>query len=122
MKNSILIAAMTIIAGSLHAQTADDSIVLRKMANEILSHGGAYENLRALTKQVGPRLSGSAGAEKAVMVTAKMLKDAGADTVILQECMVPHWVRGEKESAKLILADGKGRAREEVTRRSGTLG
>jgi len=109
MKNSILIAAMTIIAGSLHAQTADDSIVLRKMANEILSHGGAYENLRALTKQVGPRLSGSAGAEKAVMVTAKMLKDAGADTVILQECMVPHWVRGEKESAKLILADGKER-------------
>ena len=100
---------MTILAGISHAQTDADSVVLRKLANEMLTHGGAYENLRVLTKQVGPRLSGSAGAEKAVMATARMLKDAGADTVILQECMVPHWVRGDKEVAKLYGTDGKER-------------
>jgi len=28
------------------------------------------------------------------------LKDAGAQNVYLQECMVPHWVRGKKEEAR----------------------
>ena len=27
------------------------------------------------------------------------LRDAGADKVSLQQCMVPHWVRGAKEFA-----------------------
>jgi len=36
-----------------------------------------------------------------------MLKDAGADTVYLQPCMVPHWVRGAKEEGKATLTDGK---------------
>jgi hypothetical protein len=36
-----------------------------------------------------------------------MLREAGADTVFLQPCMVPRWVRGEKEEAKLIFANGK---------------
>ena len=35
-----------------------------------------------------------------------MLKEAGADTVWLQEVMVPHWTRGAKEEAQLIMADG----------------
>ena len=35
-----------------------------------------------------------------------MMKEMGADTVYLQECMVPHWVRGAKESA--LLVDEKG--------------
>jgi carboxypeptidase Q len=107
MKKILLSAAMVVIAGLLYAQTPGDSALLRKMASEILSNGKAHDNLRVLTKQVGSRLSGSAGAEKAVAETARMLKEAGADTVILQECMVPHWVRGAKESAKLILANGK---------------
>jgi hypothetical protein len=59
--------------------------------------GSAYENLRFLCKKVGARLTGSPNAQKAVEATAKMLKDAGADTVYMQPCIVPHWVRGEKE-------------------------
>jgi carboxypeptidase Q len=31
------------------------------------------------------------------------LKDAGADKVYLQECKIPHWVRGGKDEAKLIV-------------------
>jgi Zn-dependent M28 family amino/carboxypeptidase len=33
--------------------------------------------------------------------------NAGADTVILQPCMVPHWVRGKKEVCYLKSAKGK---------------
>jgi len=75
----------------------NDVFIAKKIADEVMHNSGAYENLRFLCKQVGPRLSGSAGAQNAVEATAKMLKEAGADTVYLQPCMVPHWVRGAKE-------------------------
>ena len=39
---------------------------------------------------------------KAAQWGVKALKAAGADTVYLQECMVPHWVRGAKEEARII--------------------
>lgn len=84
----------------------EDSIAIKKIADEILINGKAYDNLRYLCKKIGPRLSGSAQAQKAVEATAKMMKDAGADTVYLQPCMVPHWVRGEKEIGYIRLANG----------------
>ncbi len=94
-----------LLSVSVIAQTTD-SLAIRKISNEILAKGTAYENLRFLCKQVGPRLSGSPQAQMAVEATYKMLKDAGADTVYLQPCMVPHWVRGEKEKGIIKLPDG----------------
>jgi carboxypeptidase Q len=91
----------------VNAQSAADSILIRRMADDILRKNAAYENLRFLCKNVGSRLSGSAGAEKAVTETARMLREAGADTVYLQPCMVPHWVRGAKEVANVKLSNGK---------------
>jgi hypothetical protein len=81
----------------------DDSVTIKKISDEILRNGTAYENLRILCKQVGARLSGSPQAQKAVEATALMLKKAGADTVYLQPCMVPHWIRGDKEQGKIFL-------------------
>ena len=89
------------------AQSNFDSVVIRRISDEILRNGKAYDNLRVLCKQVGPRLSGSPGAEKAIVETARMLREAGADTVFLQPCMVPRWVRGPKEEAYVTLAGGK---------------
>ena len=84
----------------------DDSLAIKKIADEVLLNGKAYENLRYLCKKIGPRLSGSVQAQKAVDATAKMLREAGADTVYLQPCMVPHWTRGEKETGYIKLQDG----------------
>ena len=84
----------------------EDSIIIKKIADEVLTNGRAYDNLRYLCKKIGPRLSGSPQAQKAVNATMQMLKDAGADTVYLQPCMVPHWVRGDKEKGYILLADG----------------
>ncbi len=86
------------------AQT-EDSIAIKKISDEVMSNGQAYENLRFLCKKIGPRLSGSPKAQKAVEATARMLKEAGADTVYLQPCMVPHWVRGEKEKGFIQIAN-----------------
>lgn len=91
---------LAILFSTTQAITAQDkdSIQIKDLADEILTNSGAYENLRFLTKNIGARLSGSANAQKAVDYTAKLLKQAGADTVYLQPCMVPHWERGAKET------------------------
>jgi carboxypeptidase Q len=108
MKRSLLAAGLLVLLAQ-HVQAENDSIMLRKMADEIMLRSTAYENLRFLCKQVGPRLSGSPQAQKAVEETAKMLREAGADTVYLQPCMVPHWVRGEKEQG-ILTYGGKQKA------------
>ena len=101
-----IISAVTILLCQFIclAQT-EDSIAIKKISDEVLSNGKAYENLRFLCKKIGPRLSGSPKAQKAVEATASMLKEAGADTVYLQPCMVPHWVRGEKEKGFVQVAN-----------------
>lgn len=96
MRKYLFILLFFPISISLFAQQ-QDSLIIRNIANDILKNGRAYENLRYLCKKIGARLSGSANAQKAVEATARMLKEAGADTVYLQSCMVPHWIRGNKE-------------------------
>ncbi len=83
-----------------------DSIAIRKIYNETLSNGKAYEWLRELTKNIGARLSGSNAAAKAVEWTKQKMSEAGADTVYLQEVWVPHWVRGGAGIAQIIEANG----------------
>lgn len=87
-------------------QATDDSLLIRRLADTILTDAKAYSNLRTLTKTVGARLSGSSGFYKAEVWGQKALQDAGADKVWLQECMVPHWVRGGRDSAKLLTGAG----------------
>ncbi|TAL61474.1 MAG: peptidase M28 family protein, partial [Bacteroidetes bacterium] len=70
-----------------------------------------YKNLEYLCKKIGSRLTASPGAEKAVAWTNELMKGYGFDKVYLQECMVPHWERGEKEIGKVINA-ATGAARE----------
>ena len=85
-----------------NAQQNQDSVMLRKLADDVLTHSTAYANLKVLTKDIGGRLAGSPQMPKAEQWGFKALKDAGADTVYLQECMVPHWVRGDKEEVRII--------------------
>ncbi len=96
IQKSVLIVFVCLFSLGIKAQNGD-SIIIKKIADDVLINGTAYENLHYLCKKIGPRLSGSLQAQKAVEATAKMLKEAGLDTVYLQACMVPHWVRGEKE-------------------------
>ncbi|WP_315824905.1 M20/M25/M40 family metallo-hydrolase [Paraflavitalea speifideaquila] len=91
------------VLSSLSAQAQqEDSLLIRAIADEILVNGKAYEHLRVLTKQVGARLSGSPGMYKAEAWGRKTLEQSGADQVWLQECKVPHWVRGGKDEAYVV--------------------
>jgi carboxypeptidase Q len=105
IKFLLTIISILFFSAFAFAQTGD-SVTIKRISDDILTNGTAYENLRYLCKKIGPRLSGSLQAQKAVEATFKMLQDAGADTVYLQPCMVPHWVRGDKEKGYIQLQDG----------------
>lgn len=60
----------------------------------------AFERTRHLSNNIGPRLSGSPQAQRAVEYVAEEMKKAGL-SVRLQKVMVPHWVRG-KETGEIV--------------------
>ena len=102
MKIVKFLVALVVLSTSTFAQSAD-SVFLRKIYDEALVNGKAYQNLNYLCKQIGPRLSGSVQAQKAVDWTKKLMESYGFDRVYLQEVLVPHWVRGEKEIGKILV-------------------
>jgi len=105
MKPGLLLSM--VLSLSIHAGAFnDDSLTIRSIANEVFTSGSAYRNLEYLCKHIGPRLSGSANAGKAVAWGMKAMKEAGADTVYLQPCMVMHWVHGSKESGWMVMKNG----------------
>ena len=91
---------LLLISGFAFSQYQADYIQFKKLSDEILLNGIAYDNLRELTKDIGHRLSGSENYDKATIWAEKKLREAGAEKVWLQEVMVPVWVRGE-ESLKM---------------------
>lgn len=99
---AIVLSLLSTAAVTLSAH-AQDSLMLRKIYDEELVNGKCYDNLRYLCKQIGPRLSGSANAQKAVEWGKKLMESYGFDRVYLQEVMVPHWVRGEKEQGQIVI-------------------
>lgn len=92
---------------SAFAKAQNDSIQIRKIYDEALNNGHSYEWLSYLSNQIGSRLSGSLGAEKAVNWTKEQLDSVGLDKVWLQPVMVPKWVRGIPEYAFIETDLGK---------------
>jgi len=84
------------------AQTLAD---LKRLQQAALTSDYAYRQVAHLSNNIGPRLTGSAQAAKAVEYVASELKALGCE-VQLERVMVPHWVRGE-ETAALVQFPGQ---------------
>src|SRR5436309_8465778 len=78
---------------------------LKRLQQAALSSDYAYKQVAHLANNIGPRLSGSAQAAKAVEYVANELKAIGCE-VQLEKVIVPHWVRGE-ETAALVQFPGQ---------------
>jgi Zn-dependent M28 family amino/carboxypeptidase len=78
---------------------------LKRLQQAALSSDYAYRQVAHLADNIGPRLSGSTQAAKAVDYVASELKAIGCDAQ-LEKVMVPHWVRGE-ETATLVQWPGQ---------------
>src|SRR5437764_10866893 len=71
---------------------------LKQLQKAALNSDYAYKQVAHLANNIGPRLSGSAQAAKAVEYVADELKAIGCE-VQLEKAMVPHWVRAEETAA-----------------------
>jgi hypothetical protein len=101
----ILVCTLS-VASAQTPEPGNDAAAVDKIYDQVLTDGRCYAWLETLTKNIGHRISGSMGAEKAVTWTKSVLDTMHLDSVWLQPCMVPHWVRGKAEEVK-ILGAGK---------------
>ena len=104
MKRILLI--LIVISSSI-SFSQSDADALKTIYKQSLTNGESYQWLDHLSNQIGSRLSGSLGAERAVAYTKKELEKLGLDKVWLQPVMVPKWVRGAKEYAFIEGSSGK---------------
>ena len=93
---------------STGAWTPEQIATMEKLRDAAMQDPYALKELRHLTDNIGPRLSGSPQAQKAVDYVAAEMRALGAD-VQLEKTSVTHWVRGV-ETAELTtwpgMADG----------------
>ena len=91
---------------SINAQTKElnkeDAIVIKAIYDESLTSRDTYKLLDHLCNNIGHRLSGSAGASKAVEWTEMIMNSYGFDKTYKQDLFVPNWKRGDKEEARII--------------------
>lgn len=103
MKHFIILISL-FISNQVSAQS--DTETIRKIYSTSLTNGKSYQWLDHLSNQIGSRLSGSLGAERAVEYTKEELDKLGFDKVWLQPVMVPKWVRGLPEFAYIESSPG----------------
>ena len=111
VKIAFLTLGMTSIAAGFQAaaQTSphpSDSLLIRQVFDEVLSHGEAHENLRVLCKDIGHRLSGSPSADRAMVWGQQRMDSYGVDTSYIMPVEVPAWTRGDVAEAQALTADG----------------
>ncbi|MBI5434788.1 MAG: M20/M25/M40 family metallo-hydrolase [Planctomycetes bacterium] len=80
---------------------AERAVVTRIFERE-LADGRSYAILAGLLEAAPNRLSGSEGAARAVDWCRAEFERHGLDAVRLEKVMVPHWVRGEKNSLQRV--------------------
>src|SRR5262245_42921609 len=85
--------ASTLLAAAVLTPTLVERA--RTVRDKALVDDTAYECLRSLTTEVGPRLAGSPGDARAVAWGVAKLKSLGFQNVHTEPVKVPHWIRGE---------------------------
>src|SRR5207248_11782776 len=78
---------------------------LKRLQQAALTSDYAYRQVAHLSNNIGPRLTGSAQAAKAVEYVSSEFKALGCE-VQLEKVMVAHWGRGE-ETAALVQFPGQ---------------
>lgn len=101
MKKYVLTFLLMTIVSVAFSQSKDEAAI-KQIFDEALSKGKSYEMLYDLCTNIGPRLSGSPGAAAAVEWSRHVMERLDFDSVWLQPVLVPHWVRGQKETGRII--------------------
>jgi len=94
-----------ILGSGPSAWTPEQLATMDRLRDAAISDPYALNQLRHLTDNIGPRLSGSPQAQQAVDYVAQQMRDLGAE-VTLEKTSVPHWVRG-LETGELLTWPGQ---------------
>jgi carboxypeptidase Q len=86
--------------GGKSAWTPEQLATMQRLRDAAMHDPYALRELRHLTDNIGPRLSGSPQAQQAVEWVAGEMRALGAE-VTLEKAEVPHWVRGA-ETAEVV--------------------
>jgi len=121
MKKSLLSFSCVCITLLCFGQTQDE-ITIKNIFDTELTQGKAYSMLEYITTTIGPRLSGSPGAEEAVRWGTEKMENYGFDSVWLQPVMVPRWVRGQKEIARILKSKKNGAIEMNICALGGSIG
>lgn len=98
----VFIPFISFVANAQEDSSEEDAFFIRGIYDMALTQGQCYHWLEHLTTRIGGRLAGSPQAAAAVEYTRQMLDTLGLDSVWLEPCMVPHWVRGDKEQVRIV--------------------
>jgi hypothetical protein len=97
----LLFFSFLLISVTSNGQNSD-SLMIRKIYDEVLKNSECYQNLAYLCSNIGGRLSGSPEAAKAVEWGKTVMEGLKLNRIELQPVIVPHWVRGDKEQAFIV--------------------
>ncbi len=106
------------ISGGKSAWTPEQLAAMERLRDAALKDSYAFNELRHLTDNIGPRLSGSPQAQQAVNYVAAEMRALGAE-VTLEKASVPHWVRGV-ETAEVDRMAWSGAGHHAKDRANGT--
>jgi hypothetical protein len=117
MKKSLLIIFPLFLGGFLFSQKKQVKKTapapkynyhteFKRISDEIMTNGTAYDNLGEITKGIGPRFSATPGYAKAVDWAEKQFKEIGIETVWKQDAKAPVWIRG-RESLQIKASNGE---------------
>ncbi|MEO0722900.1 MAG: M28 family peptidase [Bacteroidota bacterium] len=99
------------LAAPLSAQTKqqeEDARYIRQIYDTALTEASCYDWLYHMCKGIGGRLAGSPESAAAISYTNHILDTLDMDSVYLQACTVPTWVRGDVEQVRIINSDQIG--------------
>jgi len=99
MKKSLFIVLMIFsVLTNVVGQEDNQAFFIKDIYNHTLQNGACDGWLSYLSNNIGGRLSGSENAATAVDYTLRELQNIQiVDTAWKQPCMVPRWVRGDRE-------------------------
>lgn len=104
-KEALLAVCLFLISINLFSQR-NDSVIVAEIYREALTSDLAYNNLRDLVNEIGPRLCGSDASLEAVKFTRKLMLDYGFDEVFLHEITGPNWEPSKLQEGTVFMKNG----------------
>jgi hypothetical protein len=86
---------LVLLSAVAQAAPPDPNGPAARLTGAAFAQGNAYRLVQSLSDNVGPRLAGSSGAERAVDWAMKTMQSLGLKNVRKEPVKVPKWIRGE---------------------------